>query len=312
MKTLFRLLLTLGLTGLALAPAHAQAVTNGGFETWAARSGVDSPTGWLTTDDVVLAAFGLPLPSGSFTKTTDVHGGTYALRLETKSTLVGALPGAVGTGTKVGRNIALPGGVPFTGRPAMLQFYYKLSGPQPPVAANGAFAQVLLTRTVNGTAQPVATAQQLITTLASSYVLVQVPLTYTSSAAPDSMRLAFSSGAIPSLTGVSTATVGTVLQIDDVSFTGVATASRSAALNAAVGVYPNPSPNGRYVLTAAPALLAAPLTVADATGRIVHREGASAQLAPSRTLDLTGLARGLYLVQLETAEGVLTKRVLVP
>ena len=311
MKTLFRLLLTLGLGCLALAPARAQAVANGGFETWAARNGVDSPTGWLTTDDVVLSAFGLPLATGSFSKTTDAHSGTYAARLETKTTLLGALPGAVGSGTKVGPNIALPGGIPFTSRPAMLQFYYKLSGPQPTVAANGAFAQVLLTRTVNGTAQPVAAAQQLLTTLTSTYVLVQVPLTYVSSAAPDSMRLAFSSGVIPSATG-GTATVGTVLQIDDVSFTGTATATRNAALEAAVSVYPNPSLNGRYILTATPALLAGPLTVVDATGRVVRREGAPAQPAATRTLDLTGLAPGIYSVQLETEAGVLTKRILAP
>ncbi|RYY16380.1 MAG: hypothetical protein EOO36_11255, partial [Cytophagaceae bacterium] len=198
MKTLFRLLLTLCLGCLALSPARAQAVANGGFETWAARNGVDAPTGWLTTDDVVLSAFGLPLPTGSFTKTTDAHSGTYALRLETKSTLLGALPGAVGGGTKVGPNIALPGGLPFTGRPAMLQFYYKLSGPQPPVAANGAFVQMLLTRTVGGVVQPLASAQQYLTTLTNNYVLVQVPLLYLSSATPDSVRLAFSSGAIPS------------------------------------------------------------------------------------------------------------------
>ena len=312
MKTLFRLLLTLSLGGLALAPAHAQTLTNSGFETWAARSGVDSPTGWLTTDDVVLAAFGVPLPTGTFTKTTDVHGGTYALRLETKSTFAGALPGAVGTGTRVGSNIALPGGIPFTGRPAMLQFYYKLSGPQPTVATNGAFAQVLLSRTVNGASQTVATAQQYLTTLASTYVLVQVPLVYTSAATPDSMRLAFSSGAIPAGVGSSTATVGTVLQIDDVAFTGTATASRNAALEATISVYPNPSPDSRYVLTAAPALLAAPLTVLDATGRVVRREAALTQPAPSRTLDLAGLAKGLYLVQLATTEGLLTKRLFVP
>ena len=313
MKTLLRALLALVLGCLPGLAAHAQAIANGGFETWAARNGVDAPTGWLTTDDVIVSAFGLPLPSGSFTKTTDAHGGTYAVRLETKATLLGALPGAVGTGTKVGRNIALPGGTPFTGRPAALQFYYKLSGPQPAVPANGAFVQVLLTRTVGGMAQPVAAAQQLLTTVTASYVLVQLPLTYVSTATPDSLRLAFSSGAIPAGTTGSTATVGTVLQVDDVAFTGTVTASRTAAeLAATLSIFPNPSPDGRYVLAATPALLAAPLTVADATGRVVRQEGRLAQPAARRALDLSGLASGLYTLHLATEAGPLTKKLLVP
>ncbi len=312
MKTLLRALLALGLGCLTFSAAQAQAIANGGFETWATRNGADSPTGWLTTDDVIVSAFGLPLPSGTFTKTTDAHGGTYAVRLETKATLLGPLPGAVGIGTKVGANIALPGGTPFTGRPATLQFYYKLSGPQPAVPANGAFVQVLLTRTVGGKAQPVAAAQQLLTTVTASYVLVQLPLTYASSATPDSLRLAFSSGAIASTTTGSVPTVGTVLQIDDVAFTGTVTASRAAGLVAALHVFPNPSPDGRYVLAATPALLAAPLTVVDATGRVVRQEGSRAPLAPTRDLDLAGLASGVYTVRLLTEAGVLTRKLLVP
>ncbi|MVN78143.1 T9SS type A sorting domain-containing protein [Hymenobacter sp. HMF4947] len=303
---LLRSAVALGLLGAALAPAHAQTVANGTFETWAARNGVESPTGWLTTDDVIAVTLGLALPTGSFTKTTDAHGGTYAARLETKTTLLGALPGAVGIGTKVGPNPAVPGGIPFTTRPAMLQFYYKLSGPQPAVASNGAFAQVALTRRVGGVLQTIATAQQVFTTVNTAYVLAQVPLTYTSGALPDSVRLVFSSGVIST-----SATAGTVFQVDDVSFTGTVTAVRSAALEAALSVYPNPSLGGRYVLAASPALLAAPLAVVDATGRVVRREAAPTALAATRPLDLTGLAGGIYTLQLFAEEGLVTKKLVV-
>lgn len=307
MKTLFlRSAVALGLLGVALAPARAQTVPNGTFETWAARNGVDSPTGWLTTDDVIAATFGLSLPTGSFTKTTDAHGGTYAARLETKTTLLGTLPGAVGIGTKVGPNPAVPGGIPFTARPATLQFYYKLSGPQPAVASNGAFAQVALTRRVGGVLQTIATAQQVFTTVNTAYVLAQVPLTYTSGAVPDSVRLVFSSGVIST-----SATAGTVFQVDDVSFTGTVTAVRDAALSAALSVYPNPSEGGRYVLAAPPALLAAPLAVLDATGRVVRREAAPTAPAATRPLDLTGLAGGIYTLQLFAPQGLVTKKLVV-
>ena len=309
MKTFLRTSLAVGLLCTALAPARAQAVSNGGFETWAARNGVDAPTNWLTSDDVLLAAIGLPIPTGTYTKVTDVHGGTYAVRLESKTvSFVGGVPGSVSLGTKVNTKSDLPGGGPFTSRPATLQFYYKLAGPQAPVASDGAFAQVLLTRNVNGTSQTIATGRQVFSTLTSTYVLGQVPLTYTSSATPDSVRLVFGTSAA---TTAGTATPGTVFHIDDVAFTGTVAATRNAALSAALTASPNPSPDGRYVLSAAPALLAAPLTVTDATGRVVRREAAPAVGPATRPLDLTGLAGGVYTLQLFADQGLITKKLLV-
>lgn len=310
MKTFFRTICAAGLLCASLATAQGQAISNGGFETWAARNGVDSPTGWLTTDDVLMALSGVALPTGTYTKVTDAHGGTYAARLESKTTLLGVLPGAVAVGTKVGPNVTLPGGIPFTGRPTMLQFYYKLSGPQPTTASDGAFAQVALTRYVNGATQTLATAKQVFSTVTSTYVLAQVPLTYTSSATPDSVHLVLSSGAIITATGGPVA--GTVFQVDDVSFTGTATATRDAALSATLTAAPNPSADGRYVLSGAtPTLLASPLAVVDAMGRVVRREAARAGSAATRPLDLSGLAAGLYTLQLFADQGLLTKKLVV-
>ncbi|TDN37121.1 T9SS type A sorting domain-containing protein [Hymenobacter sp. UV11] len=308
MKTLFRTGLLAGLFCTTLGAAQGQALANGDFETWATRNAVDSPTGWLTTDDVVKILSPIPFVTGTFTKATDAHGGTYAARLESKNTLFGILPGAVAVGTKVGTNATLPGGIPFTGRPTMLQFYYKLSGPQP-TGSDGAFAQVALTRYVNGATQTLATAKQLFTTVTSTYVLAQVPLTYTSSATPDSVHLVLSSGAI--ITTTAGPVVGTVFQVDDVSFTGTVTATRDAALSAALTVAPNPSPDGRYLLHAPPTLLAGALAVTDATGRVVRREAALATSAPTRALDLSGLAAGFYTLQLLANQGLVTKKLVV-
>ena len=309
MKALLRTGLATSLLVATLASAQAQTIPNGGFETWALRNSVEAPTGWVTTDDVAAALVGTAF-TGTYTKVTDAHGGTYAARLESKNTLLGiVVPGAVGIGTKVGANVALPGGIPFTGRPTMLQFYYKLSGPQPVAASDGAFAQVALTRYVNGATQTLATARQVFTTVTSTYVLAQVPLTYTSSATPDSVHLVLSSGAI--ITATAGPVAGTVFQVDDVSFTGTATATRDAALSAALTVAPNPSPDGRYLLHAPPTLLAGALAVTDATGRVVRREAALTTSAPTRALDLSGLAAGFYTLQLVADQDLVTKKLVV-
>lgn len=311
MKKLFRTGLAVGLLFAAGAPARAQAVANGNFETWAARNGVDSPTGWLTVDDVI-AALLTRFPTGTFTKATDAHGGAFALRLETKATPFGIVPGGVTLGTKLGALTGDPGGLPFTGRPSALQFYYKLTGPLPPVAADGAFVAVSLTRTVNGQSVVVAAGAQTFSTVTPTYALAQVPLVYASSATPDSVHVSFGSGLIDISTGAPTGgTAGTVFQIDDVAFTGTATATRDAALAAALTAAPNPSLGGRYVLRAPAALLAAPLAVVDATGRTVRREGAPAAAATTRTLDLAGLAAGVYTLQVFTDKGLITKKLVV-
>lgn len=56
-------------------------------------------------------------------------------------------------------------------------------------------------------------------------------------------------------------------------------------------------------------LLAAPLSVLDATGRLVRHDAPLAQPArPERTLDLNALPAGIYTVQLHTPHGLLTRK----
>ena len=79
--------------------------------------------------------------------------------------------------------------------------------------------------------------------------------------------------------------------------------------NAALTVAPNPSPDGRYQLSSPNAgLLAAPLTVLDATGRVVRREAAAPPATSARTLDLSALPGGIYTMQLLMPTGMVTRR----
>ena len=130
-----------------------------------------------------------------------------------------------------------------------------------------------------------------------------LPLKYLSNAQPDTVRIIFLSGTADRITA------GTTLQVDDVTFTGTVTATRDAALDAAFTAAPNPSPDGRFVLRGlAPALLAAPLTVLDATGRVVRRDAIIPVAVAARNLDLSALPAGVYTVQLLTTDGLVTRK----
>ena len=298
MKTLLcALLALLAGTGLLAAPAQAQTFPNSNFETWATRNGVLAPTNWLTFDDFLGGIF----PTGTVTRTAVAHGGTSAAQIQTQTLPgFGQIPGYLILGTSFHGGATIFGGLPFTARPRNIQFYYQLSGTR--ALADSAAMFVLLTRRVGGTATVVAGAEYVFSALASSYTLVSVPLQYSSGLAPDSVSMVFYSG------NAVTVTTGTVLRIDDISFSGTATPTRDAVLAAAFSAAPNPSPDGRYALQGlAPTLLSAPMAVLDAAGRVVHCEPAAPQ-GPTRPLDLSDLPAGLYTVQLFTSDGMVTRK----
>jgi hypothetical protein len=288
--------------------AHAQqAVPEGGLENWATRSGRLVPTGWQTTADLLTAA-GLPFPVATTARTTVSHGGTYAAELTNASLFgLGTVPGALLLGTRINpsqtSSYDMPCGVPYTSRPAALEFYYKLTGPQ--AADDSAFVQVTLTRTSGGQEEVIADASQRLVP-AAGYTHVVLPLQYTSGATPDTLRLgiAAASAENPTLT--------TTLTIDDFTLTGTALATRDVVANAALSVYPSHSPDGRFTIATGnqPGLLCGALHVSDAAGRVVLRQPATTPV-PTRSIDLHGQAPGVYVLRLETPSGPLTRKLVV-
>ena len=288
---------------LLAAPARAQTTTfpNSTLDTWVMRTGYEAPANWLTTDDITGGGFS----TNTVVKTPVAHGGPFAAQLQTQSIAgVTQFPGILVLGNSLNRTSTGLGGLPFTARPRSLQFYYQLTGPR--AVADSAYMLVLLTRRASGSQAPllIAAGRHNFIAPASSYTLVTVPMQYISPLAPDSVAMLFVSGS------ATVVTVGTVLRIDDITFTGTATATRDAALHAALAIAPNPSPDGRYQLSSTePSLLAAPLSVLDATGRVVRHEEAP-PLATARVIDLHDLPPGIYTVQLLTAQGLVVRKLL--
>ncbi|WP_046245635.1 T9SS type A sorting domain-containing protein [Hymenobacter terrenus] len=316
MKTIFRSLLAVaaGISLLAIAPAQAQTVPNASLDNWAVRNGNETPVNWLVTNDVLPFLLPFPIPGlnvNNVTKSTAVSNGSFAAQLQTTNvnTVAGtfAVPAVLVLGTRINPNSDpasddnIPGGLPFTSRPTQFQFDYQLTGPN--ALADDATVSVQLTRTVNGNVTVIAEIEETLQPSAT-YTTLSLPLQYNSADQPDTVRIGFISG------NIETATAGTTLLVDNISFTGTVTATRNAALAAAISVSPNPSPDGRYVLnTTQTGLLASPLTVLDATGRVVRREAApGGAVLATRALDLSDLPVGLYTLQLFTNQGFVTRK----
>ena len=307
------------LAALLARPASAQTIGNGTFETWSTPYGTGSaevPTNWLTTDDLLAYFSNVARGSyntGTVTKSTDARGGSYAAKLTTTSvpTASGSvlLAGYLLLGAKTGvyEYYDLPiGGAPSTGRPTQLTFSYKLSGP----VTDSASVFVYLTTTQAGVPAVVGQAYQLLAPTTAGYAAATVPIDYdpATTAAADSVHVLFSSG------DALAPTAGTTLLLDNVALVSSPLATRaSAATQELLAVAPNPSPAGHFVISspARPGLAAAPLTVLDALGRTVAQQPAQAAPTTTRPLDLSHLPLGIYTLRLATAEGILTRQLVV-
>lgn len=312
-----RLLLSLALlTGLsASALAQSTAIPNGGFETWTGAGSAQKPQNWQTTDDLLAAAFPIPLVSNTVSRTTDARGGSAAVRLETKAvSLLGTpvvFPGMLILGNRIrvstNPNDETDGaGLPFTARPQYLQCYYKLSGAN--LADDSASVGVFVTRYINGRSVILGSGIGYLTTAASSYTQLQVPLQYTSALVPDSIHIIAYSGGLDD----ANLTVGNTLTLDDITTVGTATPVREAQRSPELTAYPNPSPTGIFTLDAREnlALLGAPFTVTDALGRTVLSQAGTSS-AGSRRIDLSGQPAGMYMLRLSSPQGLVTRRLVV-
>ena len=286
---------------LAVHTTNAQTLLNGGLETWETRKGKELPANWLTLYDLEDNATA-PFPAGLVTKSTDKRSGNFAAQVNslTITNPLGSvtLSGILFLGSKIGADANLPGGLPVTGRPSQLQFYYKLSGTT--LAEDPAEVEVKLTRTVNRVRETIGEGTLSLAAGATTYTLGTIQLRYPSTTVPDSIHVEFYSG-----TGV-----GSSLSIDDVSLLGIPTPTRAAqADQALVSVFPNPSASGLFTLTAPTKEVAtAPFRITDAAGRLVLSGQAS---TGSRTIDLQHQPSGVYLLRLATPAGALVRRLLI-
>ncbi|WP_210513866.1 T9SS type A sorting domain-containing protein [Hymenobacter terricola] len=301
MKHFFSLLTLLG--ALTAAPAQAQQLPNSGFETWTTRTGNQVPQGYVTSDDFAQRLIGFGL--GSVTQSTAAHGGQYAARVAGASILGQNVPGVLVLGDIArltpasAANFSFRGGLPYTAKPARLQFWYRFSG----AAQDSAVLYLELRQGPRATARTIALGTSFLVAPANAttvYTLGTLPLTYGAGTfTPDTLRFT-------TVVGSTRSAGSAVLLLDDLSLSGGVLATTPGQAASAAVVYPNPSAGGRFVIrTPDAALAAAPLTVRDALGRTVLALPARSAAGPitERELDLSSQARGLYLLSFEVPGG---------
>lgn len=300
-----KLLLALSMVAMATGAANAQTVKNGNMETWISYSSgfpgtpptqLERPDGWHGLDSLMYAfapIIGIT-PKTTVTKTTDKHGGTNAVKLETKEIggEYGNSPGLL-VNAKIGIDLSGEGDFTYDGGTYVSQQIGSMEAwvkytPQGDDEGAITILAVLEGASSTGGDSVVGYADTVLSSAIGTYTKIGLNLVYDNPAAvPDKVVILFQSSSMENEDG---GVEGSAMWVDDVSISFFKTAVNDVNKTAASSIecYPNPATN--QVTFRNKANGAATLNVYTATGRVVVAE----KMTGEKTIDVSRLSAGTY------------------
>ena len=299
MKNLILLLLI-----ITAFQVHAQ-IPNASFENWDNSAGYNAPVGWDNMN-----AMTSPMSVYTCMKGTPGNAGTSYLKLVSQTVSgMGVMPGVAVLGVMDMTNMSAPtsmSGVPFTQRPQTLtgMNQYMASG------TDKGYMSVILTKwnSAMNKRDTIATAWRALFGMQMSWSSFQMPLTYTSTANPDSMMMIMSaSGATPAS--------NSYLYVDTLAFSG-SVAGATGITSPSEGqtvmeVYPNPSSTTMTLLFNIQQNITVDIQIVDLTGRIITAIEKHNLIDSMYTINTSDFAKGAYFVKVEANGSTLTKKIVI-
>ncbi|MFI5151105.1 MAG: T9SS type A sorting domain-containing protein [Bacteroidia bacterium] len=273
---------------LSVASAGIAQIPNNSFENWTSGGSYNTPDQWGTLNPTTA-------PASVYTcvKGTPGNPGTAYLSLTSKTVISTVAPGVAVSGRINSSTYKADRGFPFTGQPATLtgSWQYMSGG-----GGDAGFVSVLFTKWNSGTGKEdtIAYTVKPLAGMVMSWTNFSIPLTYKRTATPDSAMIVLSaSGATPFN--------GSYLYIDNLVFAGSVAGIQEAGMPVAFGLYPNPAQdmltisaeNGNSINT---------IELFDIQGQLVKNLEVKNR-SESFTVDITSLAKGCYLVKLNSEKG---------
>jgi hypothetical protein len=260
---------------------------------------------------IILGSGGLPRANVS--KSAGIkHGGNFAAKLESYAQNTGdslGVPGLIITGSLDIASATINPGFPYVGRPAELRGYYKYA--QGLSTDSGTALVSLMKRNIlTGQQEAVAIGIGVFSNK-TNFSEFSVPLFYASNEIPDTAIIVFSTTSTLSTdsAALTSAPVGSILYLDDLSFFGsVAAGLESIDALLQVSAYPNPSSDLVNITFVQKAAGAGQLMIRDLTGKLIYQQ--EIQLAAGKNEIPVGTKdwdSGLYLYQINTPEGIVNR-----
>ncbi|HNS11480.1 MAG TPA: T9SS type A sorting domain-containing protein [Bacteroidia bacterium] len=229
------------LTFLSISFTNAQVIPNGGFENWTANTtgtyAYEMPDFWKTTDSVSLA-FTAGLMHSAVKESSEIHGGSYALKLMAWTAVGSSVPGAASNGDIDVATQTIIKGTPDTVRHRVLNGFYRYI----PAGSDDCFIIATLVKwnTLTNMRDTIAYGQFTTNTASggTGYSPFTIEMSYNDwTQNPDTMVILITTEQLQ----IGSGTLGTVLYVDDLSFTGVVGIDSPESLINSVDVYPSPA-----------------------------------------------------------------------
>ncbi|HOY30305.1 MAG TPA: T9SS type A sorting domain-containing protein [Bacteroidales bacterium] len=289
MKKITLLFLLFCGAGCFLLNAQTQ-IPNPGFESWSVTYPNNRPLNYRTIDTIGLH---------SCYKTTDVHGGSYAMKLRSLDTTIiiynVKLPGVATLG-RINPNYTIDKGIAFTDKPNNFRGYFKYL----PVNTDTMSVIVYFWR-YNSVLQAKDTMGGAFfdtSATINTYTMFDMPIQWDSNytGMPDSMNII--------LLASNTVQNHTYAFFDDFSFYYLPTGMIQPLDDVLAGVYPNPAKDILFMNNDD----VADINLYSATGALIRQIIA----APGdHQLDVSDLPRGIYILRMKNEAGVRTTKIIL-
>lgn len=291
MKKAFTLLFAMAF----LSFTYAQNIPNNEFESWTGGK----PTSWdcaNVTGIVTTVA----------EETAAPHSGSKSVKIETKTSLVGTIPGFITLGVFDLASQSISGGIPFPHRPSKIKGYFKYA----PASGDQMFIGAGLSKTVGGVRDTIGQALLLSPTAQTTWAPFEVDITWSSSDTPDSLNIIISSSNLTGGSGV----VGSILRIDSLyfEFLPVGGAENGKVPFTVSNCYPNPASDISNINFVAPESSVYNFKIINLIGVEVYNARIDANAGLNfYSFPTSGLASGIYMVNLSNNNYNITKSLVV-
>ena len=285
-------------SAIAISTAVEAQIPNADFENWTNAGSYYTPDNWANLNSITNPASVYTCMKGN----PGVSGSSF-IKLTSK-TVAGTLvaPGVAVSGLIDTAAYTAKSGFPFTQRPGNLTGSWQYMG----FSGDVGYISVYLSKwnVAMSMRDTVAFTSQPLTGMVMSWETFSIPLSYHSTATPDSAIIVLSaSGSIP--------VNNSYLYVDNLAFSGFPTAVHNVTAEAAgISVYPNPASGIAYVTYHGKANTALQVSVNDLSGRCLIRSSAQAA-AGNIPLNIASLATGIYLVTVSDGEHTSIEKIVV-
>jgi hypothetical protein len=294
--------------------SFAQTIQNGGLETWTNLLFFFEPQGYVTSNYASVLLGGGGLPRANVFRSTDKKSGTYAAKLESYAQNTGDLTGVPGimiTGELDLQNVNIKPGIPISGgRPTELRGFYKYAQGNAP---DSGIVSVALTKydptigTLNVIGGGIANLSNK-----SSFTPFTVEIAYSTNDVPDTAIIVISTTSVFGFdtAALTSAPVGSVLFVDELSFFGSATGLQPVDDLIEASLYPNPTKDELNVSFFQANSSEVKIYLMSMDGRVVYEQKQYLTAGKQAIqLNVADLDAGVYQLVVSTVDGRISKTV---